>query len=182
MHDPMGVAHEIKYPWPERWFSKHHRDKKDSWSWRYHGSFITIWHKDPEADGTDDSCDWFWRKFTAKQQAWLDDIIDNPHDNIRHYLKGKSEYDMKHLVYIIAAYTRRGFIKRPWWQVSKWHFWHWRLQVHPLQQFKRHVIARCATCGGRFKKGQSAAAGAGKEIHHTHCYMQRHIAQVATEE
>jgi hypothetical protein len=47
MHDPMTVAHEIKWPWK----NKHgHR-----------GSIFTIWHVDPETDGTDDSCGWFKR-------------------------------------------------------------------------------------------------------------------------
>lgn len=47
MHDPMTVAHEIRWPWK----NKHgHRE-----------SIITIWHVDPESDGSDDSCGWFKR-------------------------------------------------------------------------------------------------------------------------
>lgn len=43
----MTVAHEIRWPWK----NKHgHRD-----------SILTIWHVDPEKDGTDDSCGWFKR-------------------------------------------------------------------------------------------------------------------------
>jgi hypothetical protein len=48
MHDPMTVAHEIKNPFA----------KKDG---GYRPSLITIWHVDPEKDGTDDSCGWFMR-------------------------------------------------------------------------------------------------------------------------
>jgi len=47
MHDPQTVAHEITLPFKNK-----------------HGSripFITIWHVDPESDGTDDSCGWFKR-------------------------------------------------------------------------------------------------------------------------
>lgn len=51
MHDPMTVAFEIKYPWKSR-PSKHYPEG-------YRGTFITIWHRDPEKDGSDDSCDWF---------------------------------------------------------------------------------------------------------------------------
>lgn len=49
MHDPMTVAHEI-YLGPKK--------KKDG---RYSSPIITIWHVDPEKDGTDDSCGWFIR-------------------------------------------------------------------------------------------------------------------------
>lgn len=53
MHDPMTVAFEIKYPW---------RGKPSQFSPKgYRGTFITIWHVDPEKDGTDDSCGWFKR-------------------------------------------------------------------------------------------------------------------------
>lgn len=47
MHDPMTVAHEIRWP------------KKDKYG--YNKILITIWHVDPEKDGTDDSCGWFKR-------------------------------------------------------------------------------------------------------------------------
>lgn len=54
MHDPMTVAFEIRYPWRSEPPSK-------LWPKGYRSSFITIWHKDPERDGTDDSCGWFKR-------------------------------------------------------------------------------------------------------------------------
>ena len=52
MHDPMTQAFQIKSPVP--------------WGRRYDGrrnypALITIWHNDPETDGTDDSCGWFCR-------------------------------------------------------------------------------------------------------------------------
>lgn len=50
MHDPMTVAHEI-YLGPKK--------KKNG---HYRSPLITIWHVDPETDGTDDSCGWFIRK------------------------------------------------------------------------------------------------------------------------
>lgn len=51
MHDPMTVAHEIKYPWRQK--------PCKLWPKGYRSTFITIWHVDPEKDGTDDSCGWF---------------------------------------------------------------------------------------------------------------------------
>lgn len=50
MHDPMTVAHEIHWPrmpWQERN--------------KYRTAILTIWHVDPERDGSDDSCGWFMR-------------------------------------------------------------------------------------------------------------------------
>lgn len=49
MHSPETVAFEIKNPFI--------RKRKNE----YVPSIITIWHNDPEKDGTDDSCGWFKR-------------------------------------------------------------------------------------------------------------------------
>lgn len=50
MHDPQCVAHEI------------YLGKKEKKNGHYRSPFITIWHVDPEKDGTDDSCGWFMRQ------------------------------------------------------------------------------------------------------------------------
>lgn len=47
MHDPMTVAFDIKNPFVRG---------------DYKPSLITVWHVDPERDGSDDSCDWFGGK------------------------------------------------------------------------------------------------------------------------
>lgn len=49
MHSPKTVAHEIYFG----------RSKKKDGNYRL--PIITIWHVDPEKDGTDDSCGWFMR-------------------------------------------------------------------------------------------------------------------------
>lgn len=49
MHDPMTVAHEIFL------------GRKKKKNGHYRSPIITIWHVDPEKDGTDDSCGWFMR-------------------------------------------------------------------------------------------------------------------------
>lgn len=49
MHDPKTVAHEI------------YLGGKKKKNGNYRSPFITIWHNDPETDGTDDSCGWFIR-------------------------------------------------------------------------------------------------------------------------
>ncbi len=55
MHDPMSVAFEIRLG------SKYKRDGN------YRSPLITIWHNDPEKDGTDDSCGHFIRPRHANQ-------------------------------------------------------------------------------------------------------------------
>lgn len=49
MHSPETVAFEI------------YLGRKQKKNGRYRSPFITIWHIDPEVDGTDDSCGWFMR-------------------------------------------------------------------------------------------------------------------------
>lgn len=49
MHDPMTVAHEI------------YLGRKKKKNGHYRSPLITIWHVDPEKDGSDDSCGWFIR-------------------------------------------------------------------------------------------------------------------------
>lgn len=57
MHDPMTVAHEIRYPW-----AKSRRTRKDGSVWVYRESFLTVWHVDSESDGSDDSCGFIYPK------------------------------------------------------------------------------------------------------------------------
>ena len=61
MHDPLTVAFEIYYPWHWKIFRPSRRELNITKSYKYFEPFITIWHKDPEKDGTDDSCGWFMR-------------------------------------------------------------------------------------------------------------------------
>lgn len=56
MHDPMTVAFEVRYPW-----RAYRGPQKSEFLSTYRSSFLTIWHVDPERDGTDDSCGWFPR-------------------------------------------------------------------------------------------------------------------------
>jgi hypothetical protein len=59
MYDPMTVAWEIKSPWKRehKFFPKGYRN-----------TLVTIWHVDPEKDGTDDSCGWFKRARHGDQE------------------------------------------------------------------------------------------------------------------
>jgi hypothetical protein len=48
---------------------------------------------------------------------------------------------------------------RPRYRHPRWHVWHWRLQIHPLQTFKRWAFSRCAGCKKRFTWGYSPVSG-----------------------
>lgn len=61
MHDPDTQAFVIPFPW----YTTHRMGKT---TWRYWHPFITIWHRDPERGGSDDSCGWFRPPFTEKQR------------------------------------------------------------------------------------------------------------------
>lgn len=70
MHSPETVAHEIRSPFKDK-----RGDRK---------SIITIWHHDPEKDGTDDSCGWFIRERHVNQEI-LDKIKKEFDFNYKHY-------------------------------------------------------------------------------------------------
>lgn len=57
MHDPSTVAFEI------------YLGRKVKKNGNYRSPIITIWHVDPETDGTDDSCGWFIRPRHVDQNA-----------------------------------------------------------------------------------------------------------------
>jgi hypothetical protein len=226
MHDPMTVAFEIKYPW---------RDKSSGttklFPKGYRRSFITIWHVDPESDGSDDSCGWsrpklskdqlarvkslagdearepWYQQYRGKQidspteaetlirqaflligrvfskeyiceppikkvsfaeaSEWACDMLASPVDNLRGSLsflpgwhsnfredrESDRQYTAERFFACIGGYILRK--RRPWYRHPRWHVWHWQLQIHPLQDFKRWAFSRCATCGKGFKWGQS---------------------------
>ncbi len=65
MHDPSTVAFDIKRPWPVR------RGEPFMGSRWYWPTWVTIWHLDPEREGSDDSCGWSRPKLTKAQVSDL---------------------------------------------------------------------------------------------------------------
>lgn len=147
MFDPLTVAHEIKYPWK--------RKPSEFWPTGYRGTFITIWHKDPCTDGSDNSCDWhgskrplniYEKKIT--EAVWQ---MENILDNKPFYPEHPAHLRFQVLKDAIWDWRkRRGFRIHP-----RWHVWHWRIQIHPLQKLKQWIFDRCCVCKKGFKYRES---------------------------
>jgi hypothetical protein len=204
MHDPMTVAFEIKRPWRER--------PSKLWPKGYRPTWITIWHVDPENDGSDDSCGWSYPRITEIDRKHAQEIVEhdrkfpylfnrprqvnNPeypslesigpgdcaaliheiwrqvrwweerkpmttrlmlraleygigtNDSFQHsFCPERPDDELRCVTYVIRAYRRE---TRSWYRHPRWHWWHWKIQVHPLQDLKRWLFSRCAKCGKRF--------------------------------
>jgi len=239
MHDPDTVAFEIPNPfsWSKGWDGK----------WKMN-TLITIWHVDPETDGSDDSCGWSRPRLTKEQRdrlkwvakdearepwfqarrakktdqpaeaetllrgalvivaqrldvkvswdevsLWAAELLHHPFDNFRGSLchlpgwhtnfeedcEDQRIYEAERFFCCLARFILRR--RRPWWKHPRWHFWHWELQVHPLQAFKRWAFSRCATCGKRFPWGYAPVTTSWhstgplwfrsqKDVHHHECH------------
>lgn len=212
MHDPMTLAFTVPYPWV-------HSRQPDGRAYR--APFITVWHRDPERGGSDDSCGWSFPRLTKEQRRrlcdWAFDEGRNPYflrEPSKAWTGSRTEAETlyralvlltarclglrmtfgeaslyaaqrvhnggvedasgalcwlpgyhcngedspekrrEHLAGIMGGIARDLLrMRRPWWRHPRWHVHHWRLQVHPLQQFKRWAFSRCAGCGRRFPWG-----------------------------
>lgn len=237
MHDPSTVAFEIKFPWGRRFHGE-----------LYRAPFITVWHEDPETDGSDDSCGWFKRarhcdqaklkafesdlKFdwdadwggyfgqdgkprmsvaaivlnAVQQAAWhhfgksrrkrdrflrkhLPAILffaENPVDSMFNSVTGKHgiEKDRDRRIHEFAAIIYPWVVRQDqkWWQHARWHFWHWRFQIHPLQKLKRRLFTRCDHCGKKFGWNESPiGTWGGSKLWHQSCYDTAHISPLKCE-
>lgn len=174
MHDPMTVAFEIKYPWkekPTKYFPNGHRD-----------TFITIWHVDPEKNGNDDSCDWFgsYRRLNSKEMAITEAIFDLESIlyNEPFYPSHPAYLRFQKLKEAQRKWRQRGFRLHP-----RWHVWHWKIQIHPLQKLRRWLFSCCAKCGNGFVWGYSPVSmgwsnkktrffKGEEDVYHFECYAE----------
>lgn len=138
MRDPMTVAFEIRYPW------RKYRHPKSNFEKGYRESFITIWHIDPEIDGTDNSCDW-WGIKRNRSTGWYPATLDDYNQ--------LSESSRNAVNFIWFNWIAK--MQRPWYRHPRWHVWHWELQIHPWQTLRRWLFSRCAGCRKRFPWGYS---------------------------
>jgi hypothetical protein len=233
----MTVAFEIHYPWHKRFWQTERQYLNENIKHKYHTPFITIWHIDPEKDGSDDSCGWFMRsrhgdknifekiikkfefnwdsswtsennytyytgyfkpngamnmtihgivldlffratyiifnydrkkseKYLNKNLAQILHFAENPIDSLNNSITRKFENACSEEY---SAYARKEWIKttasiiygyilrntRPWYKHPRWHIWHWKLQIHPLQKIKRYLFDKCIVCKKGFKWGET---------------------------
>jgi hypothetical protein len=144
MHDPDTVAFKT------RWF--------------------TIWHRDPQVGGDEDSCDWFGDRKTRKN-GWIPVVFDE---------FAMLTADAQRAVNFIWWHWHDRLCPRPWWRHPRWHIRHWKIQVYAIQNLQRWAWSRCCRCGGRFHWGEAPISNAWdgdgprwfkgeRGIHHQHC-------------
>lgn len=135
MHDPNTVAFEL-------------------------GRWVTVWHRDPERGGDEDSCDWFGSNL-SKANGWWPGEVDE--------LNALKPEVRDAVMFIWWKFRRK--LGRPWYRHPRWHFWHWRIQVHHWQLLRRWIWSRCCVCGGRFRYGESVVGWWGGDGYHDikHC-------------
>lgn len=147
MFDPSTLAFTVKNPLS--WYVSAFDGKK------YYNDLLRIWHVDPCTDGSDNSCDWHGhkRKLNKQEKALLSAIY-----NMETILDNRPFYPLHeaHLRFKDVHAAKWEWLKRSGLRLHpRWHVWHWRITIVPLQNFKRWAFTRCTKCGGRFKYGES---------------------------
>ncbi len=92
-------------------------------------------------------------KLTSDETDALLSITYNPHDNLLPPYDEVSRDDIEMWLWPIARTL--ACLYRPRWKHPRYHFWHYKVQIHPVQKIKRWLFTRCAICGKRFKYGES---------------------------
>lgn len=149
MHDPLTEA----FRWPQP-FKKH-----DAAFANWRAPVFVIWHRDPEKDGSDDSCGWAFPKISKETMERL-------HGNAVEGLCSWDELDQRVIGYRMALRHAR-----PRWKHPRWHVHHWRVQI-PVMQRIRRSFERCSKCGERFgwRPGGLVTHGGPTLFHMRHVY------------
>ena len=86
---------------------------------------------------------------------WLsENINDSLHQSIiNRYGKEEKEKRIQDFASIVYGCLLRW--ERPWYKHPKWHFWHWQIQIPPLQKLKRFLFEKCSICGKGYPYGYS---------------------------
>lgn len=107
---------------------------------------------------------------TAGEFEQIISLASNPVDSLKYCFADIKDEDgfISLFMSVYRAYSRH---HRPWYKHPRWHFWHWRIQLHPWQNLKRRFWTKCCKCGKRgFKRHQQAIGNwSGTEIWHSTC-------------
>lgn len=98
MHDPSTVAFEIRWPIE-----------------------ITIWHEDPQTDGTDDSCGWFKPKYTEEQRRKVLQDAECHASSLQGIFKVWDDSNRLEIIYDI-------------YRLAKWNLYRQRLNAKDYQE------------------------------------------------
>lgn len=101
-------------------------------------------------------------------------FTENPFDSLSDSITQKFGHDTKRedRIHNLAACIYGWILRetRPWYKHPRWHVWHWRLQIHPWQTFKRCFLERCCKCGKGFRRNEGVIGNwAGTQIWHDRC-------------
>lgn len=80
----------------------------------------------------------------------------------------------------VCKHWQDGKVRQRW----KWHVWHWRIQVRPIQKLRRLLFERCAECGRGYPYGYAPIGtwGGDKTWHHECSSMGRYRSLVEEDE
>lgn len=98
MHDPMTVAFEIKSI-----FKTFNNINKKIWPNGYRNTWVTIWHVDPEKDGSDDSCGWSFPKTTEMQYDIVKKVAKQEYNT---YYDTNGNLNTDGFTFIYSLFTR----------------------------------------------------------------------------
>jgi hypothetical protein len=107
---------------------------------------------------------------SARELQEIYELDSNPVDNLRMTVAGvKDEETCSDFFMTVFRCWQR--FNRPWYKHPRWHFWHWRFQVHPLQKLTRRLFTRCEACGKPFGWNESpVGTWSGDTVWHSGCF------------
>jgi hypothetical protein len=118
MHDPFTTAFDIYWPIPKKLSLPNGKVFKD------YSILITIWHVDPENDGSDDSCGWSRPNLSDEDKAIIDDILrwekDSPYFSSQSLPNTAVIVDAKYDFLQQTAGDCLGHVAAAW-QMIAWH-------------------------------------------------------------
>ncbi len=115
------------------------------------------------------------RKFSASELEEIYSLASNPVDNLQSTVAGVNDAGScgSFFLTVYSCFLR---YQRPWYRHPRWHFWHWKLQIHPLQKLKRRLFDRCAVCGKPFGWNESPIGNwGGDKLWHSGCDHVNHV-------
>lgn len=101
----------------------------------------------------------FMEKHLYEIILFAENTLDSLHTSINsnklraRYIQPQRQERILEFAHIIYGWILRA--DKPWYRHPKYHFWHWKIQVHPWQALRRYLFTRCAYCGLRFKYNET---------------------------